>query len=161
MSTGNTCAGITNQQDCNEQINSVWIPKDSKDLTKGTCVCCATDGSAYANTAATDPKDACLSCQSLSCGGGNGFCKGDTGNKTATCVQDQSKKTFSTDCSTSTVCGGNCSGACGIGEWFLFQKCINENKTEFKCQTSFTQYKSYVTYAVLLLFLALLIYLII
>ena len=139
-----TCPGNpTTQAACTAIPNSFWISSTN------TCLCCGTDGTSYLNTSGTSP--VCSSCNGINCGGGGGYCNGST-QSSVPCVQNFSTSKWSAQCN--NVCGGQCSGSCGVGEWFMFHKCTFDQPTGFyNCTTSATQWKSYLVYFSILFFI--------
>ena len=154
-----TCPSNTNDQaNCNQTPNAVWAGTSS---TMGTCNCCLTDGTTFVNTAQTTTgANPCQLCASTAmCGDQNGYCNGSTGQAGVPCIQDGTTFTWSPNCGATTLCGGQCSGSCGIGEWFAFQTC-NKDTGNFACTFSWAQYKSWLVYGGIL-FLLILVFLII
>lgn len=139
-----------NKTKCNQVPNAVWVPAVSGSVTEGVCYCCKTDGSSYVNTSSITPEsDPCMMCPSNAvCGDQDGFCKGDTGNPMASCVQDSGTLLWSADCSNVKKCGGLCSGNCGLGEWFLFQSCRGEDD-KYNCVFDVGQWRSWLVYGVI------------
>lgn len=151
----------TTQTACSAIPNSVWVPSSSsttQGTPTGTCLCCGTDGTAFANPAATSSANACFTCSGQSCGGGNGYCSPNDG----TCTQNPTTKKF-TPCTSNSGCSGGCNGSCGAGEWFLFQKCGLSNTTgsnTYSCNFDIGQWRSWVTWILIVLFLILIIWII-
>ena len=148
-----TCPGNPTTQDtCNALSNSFW--------NGVTCICCSLQGNYY-----VDPDNIispCTACgQTAKCGDGNGYCNGITGSKNVPCIQNTTTYKWSAQCP-SNVCQGPCSGSCGLKEWFAFSECkLNATSGFFECTFSIRQWKSYITYALILLLFLLLILLIV
>lgn len=147
-----TCPGsITYTQTTCETIpNAVWIPQQgaSDPTVQGECICCSLDGTAYVNSTATSSANACLSCGSNpACGSQGGYCGSNTNPN---CTQNSTTGQWSIQCSAGTTCGNGCTGNCGIGEYFLFQTCQESNGT-YSCSFSFSQWKSWVVWGIILL----------
>lgn len=141
------CTGATGTQaGCLNSPNTTWIGTP----TSGTCFCCRTDGTTYANVGATGVSSACIFCASNpACGSGNGFCK----SSSPSCVQDATTKKYS--CAAGATCGNGCSGSCGLGEWFAFQACNQSSDGSPSCGGDIGQWKSWLTYGLIILFVIL------
>lgn len=120
MSTVQCPSTVTSEATCNSNPNSVW--------RNGACVCCATDGTSFVNTA----NGTCVACTSTQ--GCSGYCKSSAPN----CVQNVTTKTWSTG----TLCQN---GSCGLSEFFLFNKCSNTTSPP-TCQFDITQVWSWLVY---------------
>lgn len=127
-------------------------PNASWDSTNSKCHCCATDGNYYTNSAT--PTAPCTSCKNKPCGDPK-FCKGTLVNSNAICEEDLKTKEWKTVCRNNATCGGECNGACGSREWYAFSQC-NLVDGVYTCTTSFSQWKSWLTYLLILLFLIIL-----
>lgn len=143
----------TSRTACEQIPNAVWVPGLS--AGSGQCICCATNGTSYANPnpSPNDTINACLSCgNNPACGDGNGFCSPNNG----TCMQDPTTKKFS-PCPSNSGCTGMCTGSCGIGEWLAFSSCTKQSNNTYKCQFNITQWKSWLFWGFVILFLILII----
>lgn len=151
-------SNTTDEANCNAIPNALWAGTTQTD---GTCNCCLTDGSTYVNTSETGTgSNPCQLCPSNAmCGDQDGYCNGSTGQSNVPCVQDPTTLTWSANCSATTTCGGQCSGNCGLGEWFAFQTCTNQSGT-YGCGSSIGQWKSWLTYGLILLFLIIIFFII-
>jgi len=162
-----TCPGapIKTEAACNAIPNAVWIPSTSAVILSdgttatGRCHCCSVDGSTYvvSPTAGGTDITACRTCPSnSSCGDQNGFCKQPNNPN---CVQNSSTFKWSLTCPSNVSCGNGCNGSCGVGEWFAFQSCSKTNN-DFSCTFNIGQWKSWLTYAIIIAIIILIIYLI-
>lgn len=140
----------TTRNTCEKIPNAFWFSSPSAvtaidQNTKGQCICCVTDGTAYVDSSATSAKTVCKTCGSdVGCGGQNGFCK-EQGNPN--CQQDPKTLKWSIVCPSNVSCGQGCSGSCGGVEWFAFQMCSQDNNTgKYSCSFSLAQWKSWLVY---------------
>lgn len=154
-----TCpATATTKMACNQIPNATWIP--SATGGSGVCHCCKQDGTAYA-----DPNDQTIPCKACTgstshCGDNGGFCNGSTGSMNVPCAQNANTKRWAPQCG--TTCEGPCTGTCGFQEWFAFSKCGTNKTTGYsQCSANLTQWKSWIFYGAILLFLILLIVIIV
>lgn len=142
------CSTITNITDCLNRPNSAW------DSTTGKCVCCSQMGDYYvkAGSGTTNPP-VCVKCEGK-CGNPK-FCKGTIVNANAVCVENTTTAEWTAVCRNNAACGGECNGACGWSEWFAFSQC-NITDGVYQCTVSFSQWKSWLWWIAVLIFLALL-----
>jgi len=150
--------GSSSKTVCQSNPNSKWFA-GATGATGGTCVCCNTDGRAYVDPNATSPATACKGCEvNAKCGSHNGYCA-ELNNPN--CKQDPTTKKWSIKCPSGAPCGNGCSGSCGAGEWYAFQSCFKKNNGDYGCDFTFGQWKSWIFYLAILVFLGLLIFLLV
>ena len=168
MSVETTCVGgaaaDTNSTTCLSKNKNAFYDSVAK-----KCHCCNIDGTAFLDktvtpfvckpcTAATPAIAAALGI--VPCGA-NSFCKGPTINRAAVCVENTTTKTWHAVCptdKTNVACGGECNSACGYSEFFAFSLCqINTSTGLYQCAFSWSQWKSWATYAFFFLVIILLI----
>ena len=141
------CSTITNITDCFARPNATW------NSTTGVCHCCTSDGSYYVSGGSGPNNPAvCIECKGK-CGNPK-FCKGTIVNANAVCVENTTTAEWTAVCRNNATCGGECNGACGWSEWFAFSQC-NIADGAYRCTVSFSQYKSWIFYIALIIFILL------
>ncbi len=141
------CSTITNITDCFARPNATW------NSTTGVCHCCTSDGSYYVSGGSgTNNPAVCIECKGK-CGNPK-FCKGTIVNANAVCVENTTTAEWTAVCRNNATCGGECNGACGWSEWFAFSQC-NIADGAYQCTVSFSQYKSWIFYIALIIFILL------
>ncbi len=94
----------------------------------------------------------CLDCPGTGqCGGGNGYCTGDTGNPQVPCVENPTTKQYSPVCAAGINCGGQCSGSCGSAAVFGWSCQYDSSTNTHSCK--FDKSKWWVMFLWVLFFL--------
>lgn len=129
-----TCpADTSTKAECERTPNASW------NETFGICVCCAVDGSSYADNGY------CVACTGLNCGD-KLYCKG---APLEYCTQNPSNYTWSTNAPTGS-CRGNFNGSCGVAEYLGFTACQETSPGNYECKATANQGKSWAIYSFLI-----------
>lgn len=145
--TGVLDPNILTQSAC-EAINAYWDP------IQQSCFTCKSGLQYPDRTNLT-----CIDCKvGAQCGDNGGFCKGETGNPEAVCLENSTTKKYSAACTDSTGCGGQCSGDCGASGVFGWTCQYDSSNKTYGCK--FDRSRWWVMFLWILLFLIILILLI-